>query len=323
MLSRVAERMYWLGRYIERAEDTARLVGVNAALALDMPGAGPVVWRSLPDIIDCKDQFTTLYGEANERNVVKFMLVDAANAGSLLNSVASARENVRTTREVLPNETWEIINELYLYTREHVGPALTRGGRHEFLQHVMRSCHEFSGQLLGTLSRNQAYHFMQIGRSVERADMTTRILDVAAKELLPIAATLPETYRDMLWIDVLRSLSAYQMYRQQVRDRVNAEDVVEFLFKDMEFPRAVLHCLAEIDKGFYALPQSASALETLLRAQDLTLNFSTEDLRADRLHAFIDDLQLALAHIHLEVERAWFGHAPEEAKPPTSVQAQR
>ena len=131
MLSRVAERIYWLARYLERAENTARLVSTYHFLLLDLPKGAQVGWRALPVITGGRAQFAERYPRADERNTLRFLLADAANPGSLANSVAWARENFRTSREELPGEAWERINELHLFVTEGVASALARGGRFE------------------------------------------------------------------------------------------------------------------------------------------------------------------------------------------------
>ena len=306
MLSRTAERMYWLGRYVERAENTARLVGVHSTLLLDLPRSAKLVWQTLTDIIDSTPTFFQQYEVANERNVVRFMLADESNSSSLLCSIRAARENVRTAREILPSSAWEQINEFYLFARENMQQALTRAGRHEYLDGVQKFCNQITGLLFGTMSHNDAYNFIRVGRNLERADMTTRIFDVGSANLLGRGDEPPVAYENLLWMSVLRSLSAFQMYRQNVRDRVNAEDVVEFLLKDREFPRAVAHCLEELNVCMNQLPRNENPLRVLARVRRMVAEVEVPELIKSGLHEYIDRLQLELSHVHAEVVQTWF-----------------
>lgn len=311
MLSRVAERMYWFGRYLERAENTARLVNVNASLLLGMPKIVKHIWSSLINITGRADEFYKNHEKAEERNVTKFLLADESNPGSIICSIKMMRENVRTTREIMPSEAWEHINEFYLFAKNNVQRALSRGGRHEFLDDVTNFCHQLTGLLFGTMSHGEAYHFVRIGRNLERADMTTRIVDVGCMNLLTRKEDIPETYDNILWMNILRSLNAYQMYRQHVHDRVNGEDVVAFLMKDVEFPRAVAHCLSELNHCASGLPRNDLALRSITRVQRTIHEMDVNKLFENNLHEFIDDLQVDLADIHGQVAQTWFGQVPQ------------
>lgn len=308
MLSRVAERMYWFGRYLERAENTARLVNVNASLLLDLPRMVRHIWDSLIDICGSSDLFFSRHQKADEKSVIRFLLADESNPGSIIYSVRMVRENVRATREIMPSEAWEQINELYLFVKQHVNSALKGVGRHEFLDDVMRFCHQITGLLFGNMSHGEAYNFTRIGRNLERADMTTRIVDVGCMNLLRRREDIPEAYVNILWMNVLRSLSAYQMYRQHVLDRVNGEDVVAFLMKDQEFPRAVVHCLAELNYCVTQLPRNDHPLRSITHVQRAVAETDVARLLESGLHEFIDALQIDLAEIHAQVTRTWFGY---------------
>ena len=316
MLSRVAERMYWFGRYIERAENTARLISVNANLLLDLPRMSKHIWGDLINITGYVEEFYDINVTANETNVIKFLLAEPKNPGSLICSSQMIRENVRTTREVMPSEAWEQINEFHLYVKKNVNKALRRDGRHDFLDDVIMYCHQLTGMMIGNMSHGDAYNFMRIGKNLERADMTTRIIDVGCINLLQGKDDIPETYENTLWMNVLRSLSAYQMYRQHVADRVNSEDVVEFLLKNEAFPRAVAHCLHELNICVTQLPRNDHPLRSITYLQRNVTALEINKLLENNLHDLIDDLQLELSSIHDQVGQTWFGYAlePEETR---------
>lgn len=312
MLSRVAERVYWMSRYLERAENTARLLTVYTNLLLDLPRGTKVGWHSLVLISGAHSAFEATRRPADERSVVRFLLADP-NGLSLVNVLSMARENARTTREIIPAEAFEQINDLYHYIRDNAARGIARGPRHELLQEIIESCQQLTGLLAGTMSHNDAYSFIRIGRYLERADMTTRIVDVGSGSLLPDMTRRAEgdinpaePYENILWMSVLRSISAYQMYRQHVRDRVNAEDVVMFLMQDTQFPRAVVHCLQHVQNCIAKLPNHENAQRqvaaALRRAQDARI----PTLLADGLFQFIDELQVEVATIHEQVAGTWF-----------------
>ncbi len=310
MLSRVAERIYWLGRYMERCENTARLVNVNSNLLLDLPSNVRVGWGSLIDISGTGEYFDRDTQSADEKTVVQFMLTDKNNPASLINSLSFARENSRITREIMPMEAWELINDLYHYIRDRTEKVTSRRDRNIILQHVISIVQQFKGLLSGCMSHNNAYDLIRIGRSLERADMSTRIVDVGLVNLLPhlsIGGTeVLEPYDNTLWMSVLRSLSAYQMYRQHVRDRVRADLVVKFLLQNEEFPRAVAHCLKQLEQCLWGMPNNEKVLSAILHIQQLLDEADLNKLLEKGLHEFIDDLQLEIGNLHFKIAETWF-----------------
>ncbi|MFT4799959.1 MAG: putative alpha-E superfamily protein [Sulfitobacter sp.] len=312
MLSRVAERMYWMGRYIERAENTTRLISVNTNLVMDMPKVKHI-WQSLLLITGAEARFQQRFTKVDERNVIKFLLNDELN--SVRACIGLARENARTTREILPNEAWVLINELDLFIKREQNQGIKRGGRHRFLQEITAICNQLTGILASSMSVDTAYNFIELGRKLERADMTTRIVDVGCLSLLNPETNDISEYDDILWMNVLKSLAGYQMYRQHVQDRVNGEDVVDFLIKNKNFPRAVAHCLANANESCKALPRNENTLREISQAQrHLDQNDVIKLLNESQLHEFIDEVQLDLANIHDEICKTWFMHDLSQAE---------
>jgi uncharacterized alpha-E superfamily protein len=305
MLSRVAERIYWAARYLERAENTARLTRVYGSLLLDLPDAAGVDWSRLVEITGDELAFGATGKKPTDRAVLRFLLADAENPGSVLSSLAAARENFRTSRDLVPREAWRTVNELYLYAGKHLRQAVFQRHRHEVLETVMRSCQQIRGLLADSMNHGDAYQFLRIGRSLERADMTTRIIDVAAATLLNRREDL-DPYRNSLWIAVLRSVSAYQMYRQQVRRRIVDRDVITFLMTDGQFPRAVGYCLAELDNSLRSLPRYESPLRGVLRLQRIVADLDLGMMDLKDLREFIDGMQLDLSHVHDRIAETWF-----------------
>jgi len=308
MLSRVAENLYWLGRYVERAENMGRIVEVNANLLLDLPRGIATGWEPLIAITGGREEFLARHDEYSERNVVRFLIGDADNPGSLVSSLSAARENARTMRDFLPREAWELINELYLYARDNLSAGLSRRGRYAYLKHVRREAQSLTGLLLGAMNHDAGQHFLAIGRSLERADMTTRIVDVRSASLLPEETSGLRPFENIQWMSVLKSLTAYQMYRRKMQVRVRRVDALRFLLLDDEFPRAFYQCVHVADGHVAALPRDDTPRRQLSRVMRLVQGLDIAALAEsnEALHRHIDDLQIALGDVHHALQRTYF-----------------
>jgi uncharacterized alpha-E superfamily protein len=306
MLSRVAENVYWLARYLERAENTARLVNVNANLLLDLPPEYRPGWLALIDITGSRELFDAREKRAEERDVVHFLIADLDNPGSILSSVRSARENARMLRDVLPNEVWEHMNELFMEIKEKLPAALSKRTRFHFLQRIIRGMQTLTGELEGTMSRNDAFTLLMLGRNLERADMTSRIIDVRSAQLLPEDAPGFRPFDTIQWLNLLKSLSGYQMYRLSQRTRVSRSAVLEFVLRDLRFPRACQFCLKEVEHFLRALPRSAGVLGSLGGARSFLDKATLATLDQAGLHEFIDRLQLHIIVVHEGIAQTYF-----------------
>ncbi|MEM7543168.1 MAG: alpha-E domain-containing protein [Pseudomonadota bacterium] len=265
-----------------------------------------------------EQNFAQRFSNTDERTIVKFYLADRNNPTSVRSSLGFARENARTVREIVPSNGWEAINDLSLYLNDHVEGALTRHGRGSFLNEVIRSCQFITGTIDGTMSRDSGYQFLQLGRYLERADMTSRIVDVGMANVFPwmqwmVGDATPsegvETspYEGILWMSVLRSLSALQMYRRIVPERVVASEVIEFLLQDSDFPRAVACCLSEVAEALSDLPVSDRALAQANAALRHVRSADVDMIVAkSTLYDFIDDLQREISEIHASIQTTWF-----------------
>jgi uncharacterized alpha-E superfamily protein len=313
MLSRVAENIYWMARYIERAENTARIVTVNANLLLDLPKGIAPGWRPLVDITGANALFEEHYKDYSERNVVRFLLADERNSGSILAALVAARENCRTIRDFVPREAWELLNEIYLFAREDLPKGMTKGGRHAYLKRVIQGAQNINGLLSGTMLHDQGYDFLHLGRFLERADMTTRIIDVRSANLLPEEATELRPFETIQWVSVLKSMTAYQAYRRSEQIRVLRGPVLRFLFQNESFPRSVVHCIEALRTSLSKLPRNESALRVAGRLKRNLEGTEPRRLNQQQLHAFIDDLQVGIGDLHEELARTWFPPPPEAA----------
>ncbi len=306
MLSRVAENIYWMGRYIERAENTARLVSVNGILLLDLPRNIAPGWGPLIEICGAGQEFYKRYKEPGERQVTKFLLADDDNPGSVLNALQAARENCRSIRDIVPREGWQHLNELHLFARENLHAGLTRRGRHEYLSRIIEASQTIAGLLAGTMNHDAGYQFLRAGRNLERADMTSRIIDVSTASLLPETDDNSADYGNIQWMSLLKSLSAYQMYRRTMHVSIRREAVLRFLFCNAEFPRALRHCVFEICRSLELIGNAEPALEILRGIEARLCESPVEQMEAARLHDFVDRLQLDLNHLHTAMAENYF-----------------
>lgn len=302
MLARVAENLYWMARYLERAEDTARLVNATTLMLMDMPRGAHFGWEDLLKVVGLAETFHAFYDEASEAAVMRFLIQDERNPSSIFACVRHARENTRTFREVLPRESWEWVNELYLYTSAHKSGALDRRKRLEVLTEIIRRRQAVVGLLSGTMSRDEAFQFMRIGRNVERADMTSRVLDVSYAVNLPFQAG---QFADLVWMSVLHALSAHQMYRRHVGVHAKGHKVVHYLLNDPRFPRSVRHCLAELQAALGELPGDGPQRQvmSLICALDAA---DGRRLAQAGLHAFCDRVQAGLGALSDAIGQAYF-----------------
>ena len=309
MLSRVASNIYWLGRYLQRAENTARLVNVNSLLLLDLPRGIPFGWQPLIQIVGADDLYRSIYGEDySELNVVRFLLLDQRNPGSIHSSLHTAREIIRTVRDAMPREVWEKLNDLHYFVIGQGEGALTRSRRGAFLQRVIDNTMLVYSVLTLNMSQDVGFQFLRIGTNLEQADMTTRILDVRSVSLIDPTGR-PEQLAPLYniqWMSVLRSLTAYQMYRRHVRARVNRTGVLRFLLQNREFPRSVMFCLSTIAMTRSHLPESRSVERTLWRVRALVQDANVDKLVETGLHEFLDEIQLGLSDLHEAVTNSFF-----------------
>lgn len=309
MLSRVADNLYWFGRYIQRAENTARLINVNANLMLDLPRRMPLGWSPLIEIVGAVPKFQELYDEANEDNVVRFLMIEPRYHGSIQSSLHCAREILRVSRDTMPREVWERLNDLYFYVQERGEAAVNRASRQAFLNQIINGALLVYSVMTSNMSRDVGFQFLRIGTNLEQADMTTRILDVRTTRMLSTGDALDLTpFENIIWMSVLRSLTAYQMYRRNVRTRVNGPGVLRFLMQNREFPRSVMFCLSTIATTLPQLPPSRKAERAIDRLRALVHDANIEALmKTDNgLPGLMDEVQIGLGELHEALSEAYF-----------------
>ena len=279
---------------------------VNSNLLLDLPKGIAPGWEPILAIMGCGETFNEFFQEANERNVAKFLIADKRYHSSIISCLYQAREDMRTTRAIIPQGTWETINDLYYFATDNVTSGLTRSGRYEYLKQIIRKCQMLNGTMSGSMSHDKTYDFVRIGRSIERADMTTRVLDVRASNLLPKQVEDLKPFEDIQWKSVLESIAAYQMYRRHVHVRVNGTAVLTYLLQDSQFPRSIHYCLAEIEGCLRTLPANESPLRMLGRAQRMVRQADEPILVKEKLNNYINDLQILLGNLGEQLTVTFF-----------------
>lgn len=332
MLSRVAHSLYWLSRYIERAENIARLLEVNLQFLIDFQdiedGALKDHWGSIIASSGNEEIFAKLYPATDNQSVTAFFAFDLRNPSSILSCVFAARENARMIRDQISAEMWEAINELYLFLKVRNSAEVWAAGPLEFFDHIIRCSHLFQGLIDSTYPRNEGWEFVQFGKYIERAEMTTRILDVKYHILLPTAADVGGAVDTAQWQGVLRSASALEAYRRFYVREILAWKVAEFLIFSESFPRSLHYCVAQLDEllrrilaesGPRARSEAARASRRLLSS----LQSSTiADVLKQGLHEFLVETQNALDRIGDEVVQTTMFY-PAETSPDDQQQQQQ
>jgi uncharacterized alpha-E superfamily protein len=317
MLSRVANSLYWMSRYIERAENVARSMEVNSHMILDVPGEEQAQWRPLVTITGDDEAFSAKYDNSSQANVIQFLAFDRDNSNSIISCLSAARENARIIRPTIPTEMWECINALFLYvTRQAVDHDVLHSP-HEFCQHVKRASQSFQGVMEVTMTHGEGWHFCRLGRSLERADQTTRLLDVKYFILLPTVDHVGLSVDDIQWAAVLRSASAFEMYRQKYGE-ILPDRVVEFLLLDRYFPRAVLFSLNCAEESLRHITGSlygtfhSRAEQRLGQLRSELAYTRVDEIIATGLHQFLDNFQSRLNVVGGAIYDSFFSSHPED-----------
>jgi uncharacterized alpha-E superfamily protein len=291
MLSRTADHMYWMSRYIERAESLARLVDAHYRMSL-LPHSGETLAQSLSSTMSAL-QMEEAYRERHEviepRAVFEFVSLDRDYSGSIFSCLRAARENARAVRGALTSELWETLNSTWLEVRSLATRRSSRPDIGEFVEWVKERSHLTRGVTVGTMMRDEAFHFTRIGTFLERADSTARILTAHQNDLIPgaDAGVVPDPYE---WSVLLRALSAFEIYRRVYRDVITPFKVAQLLILRDNMPRSLLRCCNEVYQNLKSVANEQSA-ETERRAGEMhaMLHFTRmEEIAAVGLPRFLE-----------------------------------
>ncbi|MBL8096598.1 MAG: alpha-E domain-containing protein [Anaerolineales bacterium] len=309
MLSRVAESLFWMARYIERAEDLTRLLAVNFNALLEaQPDAVAQGWAPIVTVTGDDALFTELYGQPTAAAVIEFLLWNPLNPNAVVACVTRARENARSVREQVSSEMWERINRLYFKVKDADRAAVMRNP-HEFSLVVRDGSQAFQGVTLTTMSHGEGYEFIRLGHHLERADKTTRILAAKYAYICRLPVVSSETSLQL--IALLRSCSAFEPFRRGRGAALEIEPVAEYLLLDKQLPRAVLFCITRalqsldiVSEGAPPRPEGARRILGRMRAELEYLDIA--DVLGEPMDAFLTDLLLRLNAAADEVARNYF-----------------
>lgn len=292
MLSRTADHLYWMARYTERAENTARMLDVNiqAQLLPQSVEAAEQGWRAVLGISELEPAFDAKYGILTRSDVIDFMVRDPQNPSSIAACLTSARENARAVRGTLTTEVWETLNTTWLDMNHHLKSGMLERDPAEFFEWVKHRSHLSRGVTIGTMLKDEAFYFIRLGTFLERADNTARLLDVkfhgTGHKIL--AATDTDFYH---WDAVLRSVSAFETYRKAFSDVITPERVAELLILRGDMPRSLMACLSEVVSNLEQVRNEVSCeTERFAGRLHAGLRFnSIGDIMQHGLHEFLTE----------------------------------
>ena len=316
MLSRVAENLFWMSRYLERAENVARLLDIGLFLELDAPspavedGSAPV--EIALHILACHEAFHSTHPAPDRDAVLGFLTFDRTNPQSILSMIALARENARGTQESLGVDAWSEVNRLFLYLSSQRAQRRFHASPSAFYTTIKQSCILFDGLVQNTLPRDEVYHFLQLGRYLERVNVMGRILHAKCKSHNQGTAGDDVGMELVRWTGLLRSCSAYGAYLRVERDRVEPVGVIRFLVLNPDFPRATRFCVARCRNSLQEIAggdddEYASEAERLLGRLDGELRYiDVGEIFERGLLAFLDGIQTTCRRVGEEIQRSFF-----------------
>lgn len=302
MLSRVAESIYWMARYVERAENVARFIDVNDNLTLGEGADLAEQWAPLVYTTGDQKRYAELYGDPRRDGVLRFLAFDPKNANSVLACVGAARENARAVRESISQPMWEQINTFYLMVKSAVQDERFLKEPTQFCDMVKHASHSLVGSTYTTMSHGEAWHFLRIGRLLERADKTSRIVDVQYFHLLPGVDDVGSALDVVRWSALLKSASALTMYRR-VHGRIIPSRVADFLLLDRDFPRSMRFCLSRVQESMAEITGSRPGTFTCKTEQRIgrlrsEMDYTAiDDVIEQGMHEYIDQFQRRLNEI--------------------------
>jgi len=311
MLSRVAHSLYWMSRYSERAENIARFIDVNMHMILDLPVDFEYQWAPLVKATGDHEAFEDRYRQANQHNVIQFLTFDRENPNSIYSAICAARENARSIREIISLEMWEQINHIYLMIKEAASTHRIAGDPATLFADIKKACHLFIGTTDTTMTHGEAWHFVRLGRLLERADKSSRILDVKYFMLLPEVDYVGTPYDSLQWTALLKSISALEMYRK-CHHRICPQQIAKFLILDRNFPRAIHYCLIKAGDSLRGISESYeegynNPAEQRLGRLRAELDYADiDEIFHQGLHEYLDAFQSHLNDVGTAIHNTYF-----------------
>ncbi len=305
MLSRDAEHLYWLARYIERAENTGRLINVNVEMMLDFPIDKSLGWEPILEAMNSKDDYLVNHKSFNESDVIHYLSREKNNLNSIASCLSFASYNSEFIKDDLPRSAVEELNNIEMNFLKEMTTSVSKRKRAKNIYEVISSSQRFFGIISDNFSRGYAFEFLRLGRFIERADMITRIVDSICtsdeKEGTIDLSTLE-------WVNLLKTLSAHQAYRKVSRGEIVKDSVISFLFKDDSFPRSIFRCLTIIKKSFQNLPKNDEALLFIDKFLENLKSSRIGKYDNERIHVFIDSTQKKISTIDQLIQKSYFNN---------------
>ena len=302
MLARVAEHLYWLSRYVERAEATARLAIAASDTILDLPDGVPYDWESLMQVFGSGDSNPGI----SEAEVMEQLVLGLEHSGSIRASIAAARENARVTRDLIPKDAWVALNELHGLIERQSFASFDRSSRIRLLKQVISSCRLWHGCLMASQARDLGWLFLRLGDRLEHADMVSRLVDPRVTQMVPGASTRWTSYEAIGWQNLLSALGGVELYRHSARNRIRGSDVLDFVLRDTKFPQSMASALDRVGQLLGDLPHQRVSPDLVkgivggLKALDL------ERLTPDLLTQNMDWIQQGLVSLHEHISSEYF-----------------
>lgn len=324
MLSRFANAIYWMQRYIERAENYARFVDVNFNLSLEMPPGIPQQWEPLVVTTGDWELFESLYQKNDRDSVIQFLSFSLENPNSIYSCLIKARENARTVRPEITREVWEQINQLYYFVKQGNEQKIWHDEDPRiFFTEVKNRCLLLYGILEATIARTDAWHFGNIGKLLERADKTSRILDVKYHILLPNATEVDSALDLIQWAALVKSTSAFDMYRKKY-GKLSIPHIAEFLILDQDFPRAMLRSLVIAERSLNMVSDTSTAnlsktAKKLGLLKSSLIYTDIDEIIKQGMHEYLDEFQQKLNEITESMYEDFFS----TSKTSTNMQNQK
>lgn len=311
MLSRVADTMYWMNRYIERAENYARFMDVNFNLSLELPPDISAQWKPLVVTTGDWKLYETLYEKVEKSRIIYFLGFDVDNPNSIYNCIVNARENARAIRPEITREVWEQINYLYYFVKDGLEKkSWQKKDPRNFFTEIKKGCQLLYGIFDATISRTDGWHFGKIGQLLERADKTSRVLDVKYHILLPKPEAVGSPLDLLQWAALLKSVSAYDMYRKK-NGKLAPMAISEFLILDKVFPRSMLKCIIQAEQSLHIITGQGEGFSNnaekqfgLLRSQMEYIDI--KDIFDTGLHEYLDNFQKKANDVSTSIFETFF-----------------
>jgi uncharacterized alpha-E superfamily protein len=328
MLSRVAESLFWMSRYFERAENTARFLDVNFNLMLDLHGITPVdhpnYWSPLIMVMSDPEEFRRQYDEFNAQHVTDFLVFNRQNSSSIISSIGLARENARSIIESISSEMWEQLNNLYHYLQS-VTPQQVHNDPYSFYKEIKNASHLFQGITDNTFSRNEGWDFVQIGKYLERADNSARLVDVKYQMLMPKRAQHLDLVKNSVdiiqWMAVLKSCSALEAFRKVYLSKIDPDNILRFLILDRSFPRSITFSICAAQEALWRISGSTTHryvnnVDRLIGKMDAELSYTTvEDIHLQGVHGFLEEIRNGVIKVGEQLHLLYFAYHTPKIEP--------